>query len=86
MKFIDEADLVAQIQPDTDGLILQDGQKRGVFLPVMWEQIASPQDFVRHLKNKAGLPLDHWSDTLQAWLYTTESFGAKFSPASAAPN
>ena len=86
MKFSDEADLVAQIQPDTDGLILQDGQKRGVFLPVMWEQIASPQDFVRHLKNKAGLPLDHWSDTLQAWLYTTESFGAKFAPASAAPN
>ena len=58
----------------------------GLFLPVMWEQIASPQDFVRHLKNKAGLPLDHWSDTLQAWLYTTESFGAKFAPASAAPN
>ena len=86
MKFSDEANLVAQIQPDMDGLILQDGQKHAVFLPVVWEQIASPQDFVRHLKNKAGLPLDHWSDTLQAWLYTTESFGAKFAPASAAPN
>ena len=86
MRFNDEAHLVAQIQPDTDGLILQDGQKHGIFLPVMWEQIASPQDFVRNLKNKAGLPLDHWSNTLQAWLYTTESFGGKFAPASATPN
>ena len=86
MKFSDEANLVAQIQPDMDGLILQDGQKHGVFLPMMWEQIASPQDFVRQLKNKAGLPLDHWSDTLQTWVYTTESFGAKFAPTSATPN
>ena len=81
MTFRDEADLVAQIQPDTDGLILQDGQKRGIFLPVVWEQIASPRDFLRHLKNKAGLPLDHWSNSLQMWRYTTESFGAKFTPA-----
>jgi AmmeMemoRadiSam system protein A len=81
MTFRDEADLVAQIQPDTDGLILQDGQKRGIFLPVVWEQIAAPGDFLRHLKNKAGLPLDHWSDGLKVWRYTTESFGAKFTPA-----
>ena len=81
MTFRDEADLVAQIQPDTDGLILQDGQKRGIFLPVVWEQIASPRDFLRYLKNKAGLPLDHWSNSLQMWRYTTESFGAKFTPA-----
>jgi len=80
MKFRGEADLVAQIQPDTDGLILQDGKKRGIFLPVVWEQIAAPQDFLRHLKNKAGLPLDHWSDGLKVWRYTTESFGAKFAP------
>ncbi len=85
MSFRDEADLVAQIQPDTDGLILQDGQKRGIFLPVVWQQIATPQDFLRHLKNKAGLPLDHWSDGLKVWRYTTESFGAKFGPAPAGP-
>ena len=83
MKFRDEADLVAQIQPDRDGLILQDGEKRGIFLPVVWQQIASPQEFLRYLKKKAGLPLDHWSDGVKVWRYTTESFGAKFAPASA---
>ena len=82
MEFDDEAHLAEQIQPDTDGLILSEGEKRGVFLPVVWEQISSPRDFVRRLKNKAGLPLDYWSDSLQVWRYTTETFSAKFSSAS----
>ncbi len=84
ITFKGEADLVAQIQPDTDGLILQDGDKRGIFLPVVWEQIAAPGEFLRNLKRKAGLPLDHWSDGIKVWRYTTESFGAKFKPADAA--
>ena len=82
MTFRGEADLVAQIQPDTDGLILQDGNKRGIFLPIVWEQISEPREFLRHLKNKAGLPLDHWSDGIKLWRYTTESFGTKFAPPS----
>ena len=81
MRFRNEADLVVQIQPDTDGLILQDGKSRGIFLPVVWEQISEPREFLRHLKQKAGLPPDHWSDGIKLWRYTTESFGAKFSPA-----
>ena len=81
MTFRGEANLVAQIQPDTDGLILQDGNKRGIFLPIVWEQISEPREFLRHLKNKAGLPLDHWSDGIKLWRYTTESFGTKFAPA-----
>ena len=83
MEFDDEAHLAEQIQPDTDGLILSEGDKRGVFLPVVWEQILSPREYVRRLKNKAGLPLDHWSDSIQVWRYTTETFSAKFSSASA---
>ncbi|MDC0033316.1 AmmeMemoRadiSam system protein B [Alphaproteobacteria bacterium] len=82
MEFDDEAHLAEQIQPDKDGLILSDGDKSGVFLPVVWEQNSSPREFVRRLKNKAGLPLDYWSDSLQVWRYTTETFSAKFSAAS----
>ena len=77
MSFRSEADLVAQIQPDTDGLILQDDNKRGIFLPIVWEQIFEPREFLRYLKNKAGLPPDHWSDSIKCWRYTTESFGTK---------
>ena len=42
----------------------------------MWRGIPKAADFVRHLKAKAGLPMDHWSSDLRVFRYTTESFGA----------
>ena len=54
-------------------------RERGIFLPIVWEQIFEPREFLRHLKNKAGLPPDHWSDSIKLWRYTTESFGTKLS-------
>ena len=61
--------------------IVERRAKSGIFLTTKQASVEAMALFA-----KAGLPLDHWSDTLQAWLYTTESFGAKFAPASAAPN
>jgi len=74
MQFSSEADLVSQLQPGIDGLILQDGFQRGTFLPSVWESLPDPADFVRNLKLKAGLSPVHWSDHLQVSRYTTESF------------
>jgi AmmeMemoRadiSam system protein A len=76
LNFTSEADLVAQLRPGVDGLILQDGRHRGTFLPSVWESLADPGDFLTHLKIKAGLAPNHWSDTLQVARYTTESFGS----------
>jgi AmmeMemoRadiSam system protein A len=75
MTFTSEADLLAQIRPGIDGLILSDGYARGTFLPSVWESLPQPRDFLTHLKRKAGLPADHWSDRLRVARYTTESFG-----------
>jgi hypothetical protein len=75
MTFATEADLLAQIRPGIDGLILTEGQARGTFLPSVWESLAEPRDFLNHLKRKAGLPADHWSDRVRVERYTTESFG-----------
>jgi len=75
MTFTSEADLLAQIRPGIDGLILTDGQLRGTFLPSVWESLPDPRDFLIHLKRKAGLPAGHWSDRLRVARYTTESFG-----------
>ena len=71
----DEADLLAQLRPGEDGLILQDGPNRGTFLPSVWDSLPDPQDFLLHLKRKAGLAANHWSDTLEVYRYRTESFG-----------
>ncbi len=74
MVFTSEADLLRQIRPGIDGLILEDGAYRGTFLPSVWEQLPDPAQFLAHLKMKAGLPPNYWSDTLKVSRYTTESF------------
>ena len=75
IPFRSEEELVDALQPDVDGVILQDGNKRGLFLPQVWEGVPEPKKFVRHLKAKAGLPLDHWSPTVRAWRFGVEKFG-----------
>jgi AMMECR1 domain-containing protein len=32
------------------------------------------REFLRHLKLKAGMPPDYWSDDIRVYRYTTESF------------
>jgi AmmeMemoRadiSam system protein A len=74
MIFSSEADVLGQIRPGTDGLILQEGFRRGTFLPSVWEELPVKKDFWEHLKLKAGLPPDYWSDTVRVFRYTTEYF------------
>ena len=74
LHFKDEADAVAQLQPGRDGLILSLGGRSATFLPQVWEQLPEPRDFLSHLKRKAGLPGDYWSDQLQLARYTVEKW------------
>ena len=73
MHFTSEEDLIRQLRPGMDGLILKDGFNRGTFLPSVWESLPQPRDFLQHLKLKAGLPPNHWSDTIKVDRYTAES-------------
>jgi len=73
ISFSDESDLIQQLQSGIDGLILTDQGQRGTFLPSVWEAIPDPGSFLKQLKLKAGLPMDHWSDTLSVSRYTTET-------------
>lgn len=77
MVFGSEQDLLRQIRPNVDGLILTDVNYRGTFLPSVWESLPDAKQFLQHLKRKAGLPANHWSDKLEVWRYTTQSFGDK---------
>ena len=76
VKFDSERELIDVLRPGIDGLVLQDGQFRGTFLPSVWESLPQPEVFLRQLKMKAGLTDGYWSDTLAVWRYTTESFSA----------
>jgi len=72
ISFNSEEDLLKQIRPGIDGLILADKGYRGTFLPAVWESLPEPKLFLQHLKLKAGLPDDYWSTTLTVARYTVE--------------
>jgi AmmeMemoRadiSam system protein A len=71
LEVSDERDLLEQIRPGVDGLVLGEGDRRGTFLPAVWESLGVPHDFLTELKRKAGLAPDYWSDTIEVWRYTT---------------
>ena len=70
----DRADLLASLQPGTDGLLLSEGRHRATFLPTVWDQLPEPKQFLEHLLGKAGLAGDYWSDRLRVQRYTTLTF------------
>lgn len=72
MRFESQADLLRQLRRGIDGLILQYQQRRGTFLPAVWESLPEPQAFLAHLKVKAGLSPDFWSNEIRIWRYTAE--------------
>ncbi len=73
MQFSSEEDLIKQLRPKIDGLILSDNDHKGTFLPAVWESLPEPKEFLAHLKLKAGLPPNYWSVTVTVQRYTVES-------------
>jgi len=74
LRFGSEAELLSQLRPGVDGLILEADGRRGTFLPAVWESLPTPAEFFNQLKVKAGLPGDYWSPQMKVSRYTTETF------------
>ena len=55
LDFFGEEELLAQLRPGEDGLIIFSGCRSATFLPQVWEQLPEPQQFLAALKHKAGL-------------------------------
>jgi hypothetical protein len=66
MHFDSEADLLRQLRPGVDGLIIEDQGQRSLFLPSVWEELADPRHFLMSLKLKAGLRAEHFSPAFRA--------------------
>lgn len=69
----DEAQLLARLCPFEDGLVLSLGRHRATFLPAVWAQLPEPKDFLTHLRLKAGLPADAWSEAMRFQRYGVET-------------
>jgi uncharacterized protein len=70
-----EQQLIDELRPGVDGLILELGSARATFLPTVWEQIPDAASFIQQLKLKAGWSANFWSPQIKVSRYGAESFG-----------
>lgn len=71
MRFTLESDLLMQLRPNIDGLIIERHTRKATFLPSVWSTLRKPEDFLRQLKLKAGILPDQ--TPIRAWRYQTET-------------
>lgn len=70
----DEDELIEVLRPGTDGVLLEAGDRRGTFLPQVWDQLPRPRDFVTHLKAKAGVGGRRWDSDWRVSRYTVTAW------------
>jgi AmmeMemoRadiSam system protein A len=68
--------LTRLLRPKVDGVILKGpGSASATFLPQVWQQLPTPEQFLGHLCRKAGLADGAWrSGSLQIYTYQVQSF------------
>jgi uncharacterized protein len=74
MQVTNKEELLAQLRPGKDGLILKEKNKSATYLPSVWEKIPHPKDFVYELRRKAGLDPEGWDESTQILRYETIEF------------
>lgn len=68
-------DLLKKIQQNVQGLIIRLGGHSATFLPQVWEEIKTKEEFLMHLCLKAALSPDEWEKgKLEVYTYTVEHF------------
>ncbi len=76
MDVASEEDLLQQLRPGVDGIVLEAGSHRGTFLPSVWEKLTDPRSFVAALKAKAGIKKSEWPSDIRVSRYHTQSISS----------
>jgi len=72
-----EAELLAELKPGVDGVIVEEKGRRATFLPTVWQQLSDPREFIAALRDKAGLSPYEWSDQVRWSRYETQHVKGK---------
>lgn len=68
-------ELVGNLTPGVDGVIIRKGSVSATFLPQVWEQLPDVDQFLSHLCRKAGLAGNEWQrGGLTVLTYNVQSF------------
>ncbi len=73
VSFTSEDDLLGQLTPGKDGIILNYRSISATFLPGVWEELSTPEQFMAQLKQKAGLDKDFWSSHMSIKRYYSDT-------------
>lgn len=73
MQYDGPEDLLAQLVPKRDGVILSRGFNQSTYLPQVWEQLPDKVQFLEQLSLKGGMPRDGWK-TADVRTYQAEHF------------
>lgn len=74
LPFADEEELLSQLAPGEDGVILEHQGKRATFLPQVWQGLPDKRLFLGELVKKAGLPPDTRLARCRVWRYRVSKF------------
>jgi AmmeMemoRadiSam system protein A len=74
MQFDSEQDMIQQLRPGKDGIILIAEGRKATFLPSVWESVKTKSEFIEHLKQKAGLSKHYWSQDIKILRYGVDEF------------
>ena len=71
LSFSSAAELLRQLNPGKDGVVLHTPYGSSTFLPQVWEQLTNKSLFLNHLAAKHGAPQDIWkkSDKIKVSTY-----------------
>ncbi len=75
IEFESEDNLMAQLRPGTDGLVIAEEGRRSTFLPQVWEDLSESKDFLKNLKRKGGFDPGPLSESVKAWRYQVADVG-----------
>lgn len=74
MPVAGEADLRQRLRPGVDGLVLSHQGRSATFLPQVWESLPRVEDFLVHLKRKAGWDRDFWHPQMDVSRYQVQTW------------
>jgi AmmeMemoRadiSam system protein A len=77
IAFQDEQQALAQIDPGVHGVTFEYGYHKSTFLPQVWEELPDRNEFIAHLKQKAGLPPDFWDPEVKLARYTVAKWSER---------
>ncbi len=78
LEVSNSSDYLKKLRPEVDGVIIKQDSYQSTYLPQVWEDLSSPEEFLSSLCQKAGLSSDCWQEPeTKLFIYQAEVFKEK---------